>query len=402
MPDRFQSGFAAALTLLEPGGPPFAGLAGELRRFTRRRPLTLVLPCHAEELGTPALAGIVETLRGVNFLSRVFVGLDGATRSQLDAARRLFHGLPCETSVLWTSAPPVKETLAALRRAKLPAGAPGKGRNLWLCFGAAMAGKREGIIATHDCDIRTYDARLLERLCYPVARSEFGFAFCKGFAARYSDRLHGRVMRLFFAPFLRALRAVAGGVPLLDFLSSFRYPLAGETAMDARLAWRLAIPADWGVEAGMLAGVFRACGPGGVAQSEVAARYDHKHRKLSPSDPRSGLHRMARDIAATLLRALAEEGAPLGAPALATLLEAYRAEAARDLRLSAAQAAINGLKFDRRLEDLAVRTFLKSAAEAARDYTLHPRAATALPSHETAAAACPGLHAALQAAAHSC
>ena len=45
---------------------------------------------------------------------------------------------------------------------------------------------------------------LLARLCYPVAHPSLGFDFCKGYYARVTEKLNGRVMRLLITPRLRA------------------------------------------------------------------------------------------------------------------------------------------------------------------------------------------------------
>ncbi|MGB1848551.1 MAG: glycosyl transferase, partial [Pseudohongiellaceae bacterium] len=81
----------------------------------------------------------------------------------------------------------------------------------------------------HDCDILTYDRSLLARLLYPVANPNFSYAFNKGFYSRVAgDRISGRVVRLFVTPLIRTLKRVCGCSEFLDYMDSFRYPLAGE------------------------------------------------------------------------------------------------------------------------------------------------------------------------------
>ncbi len=392
----------ATLSFLAPDHPAESPLAEELRLFSRQRPLALVLPCHVNELGSQALQTIIESLRHADYLSEIIIGLDGARRSQLDEARRLFKGFPCKTSVLWTSSPAVRKTLAYLNQQNLPVGAPGKGRNLWLCIGALLANREIAIIATHDCDIRTYHRHLLERLCYPLVHPDFQFVFSKGYSSRYSDRLHGRVMRLLFSPFLCALRVILGDLPLLVFIDSFRYALAGETALTTNLAWQLRIPSDWSVEVGMLAGIFRICHLSTIVQTEVARRFDHKHRDLSPNNPKLGLHRMATDIALSLLQNLLIEGVPLSPSLLDCIHAEYHYQTKHSLKISAAQAAINGLKYDRYLEELAVNTFLQSTTEAIATISSQSIGSITLPSHTEASLACPGLQTILQASASPC
>ena len=122
-----------------------------------------------------------------------------------------------------------------------------------MAFGYLLAGECE-VIALHDCDIVSYDRELLARLCYPVANPNLGFEFCKGYYARVTERMHGRVTRLFVTPLLRAMQSLAPGAPFLRFLDSFRYPLAGEFAMRANLARMNRIPGGLGPRGGRAGG----------------------------------------------------------------------------------------------------------------------------------------------------
>ena len=103
---------------------------------------------------------------------------------------------------------------------------------------------------------------------------------------------------------------VAGHRPLLDFLLSFRYPLSGEYAMRRGLAGSLSMRGDWGLETGLLCEVFRHAEPGGVCQVDGGANYDHKHQPIG-SDAETGLYKMSKQIAQTLLGHLSDEGLPM-------------------------------------------------------------------------------------------
>ena len=46
-------------------------------------------------------------------------------------------------------------------------------------------------------------------------------------------------------PLIRSMKTVLGPVPLLEYLESFRYPLAGECSMTTELVRVNRIPADW-------------------------------------------------------------------------------------------------------------------------------------------------------------
>ena len=178
-----------------------------------------------------------------------------------------------------------------------------------MAYGYVLACRKSDVIALHDCDILSYDRELLARLCYPVANPNINFEFCKGYYARVTDRMHGRVTRLLVTPLIRSMQRILGYQPLLVFMDSFRYPLAGEFAMDADLARVNRIPGDWGLEVGVLAEVHRNCSVKRVCQSELCATYEHKHQDLSAGDPSKGLMKMAVDICKTLFRNLSAEGA---------------------------------------------------------------------------------------------
>ena len=94
-------------------------------------------------------------------------------------------------------------------------------------------------------------------------------------------------------PLLRAMELRAGPVAMLQFLSAFRYPLAGESALESSLLSRLNFSSTWGLEIGLLEEVRRQLPPSAVCQTELCAAYDHKHHELSPDDPEHGLHRIA-------------------------------------------------------------------------------------------------------------
>jgi glucosyl-3-phosphoglycerate synthase len=370
MPDFFQTGSVATLHRL--GACDTPRLERELEEFARERPIALVLPCHARELGTVALQTIVGELRQVRYLRQVVVGIDGATRAEWNQARVFFAQLPQPATLLWSDGPRLKKLLAELHAAGLATGPRGKGRNVWLCFGYVLASEQARMIAMHDCDIITYDRELLARLCYPVAHPAFAFDFCKGYYARVSDKLNGRVMRLLLTPVLRALKSILGAHPFLTYLDSFRYPLSGEIAMDIDLVRRNRIPFDWGLEVGMLAEVFRNSTPRAICQAELCGNYDHKHQALSPRDSDQGLNRMAVDIMRSIFRRVASEGIKLDRGLFDTLQFAYTRHADDLLRAYGADAVLNGLTYSRHEEENAVATFARGIREAAQAHLGDP------------------------------
>jgi glucosyl-3-phosphoglycerate synthase len=371
MSDFFQTGAVATLHRL--GRPNVKWLEQELEKFAQETPIALVLPCHIREVGTKALRSIVRELKAVHYLKQIVVGIDGATRArEWRKARHVFSQLPQKPILLWNDGPRLQRLFRKLDEAELNVGVGGKGRNVWIGFGYVLASEQARMVAVHDCDILTYNRELLARLCYPVAHPSLGFDFCKGYYARVSDKLNGRVMRLLVTPMLRALKTILGLHPYLVYMDTYRYPLAGEFALDVDLARRVRIPWDWALEVGLLAEVFRNCAARAICQSELCDNYDHKHQELSTRDPDKGLNKMAIDIVKSFFRRMAAEGIKLDAGLFDTLLSAYMRQAEDTLRFYAADAAINGLKYPRHEEEGAVATFVRSIRTSAKAFLEDP------------------------------
>ncbi len=370
MSDFFQTGAIATLHRL--GHTNLSRIEREIGEFARETPIALVLPCHIREVGTKALRLIVRELKSVNYLSQIVVGIDGANLRGWRKARRFFSQLPQSPTLLWNDGPRMQQLFKKLEATELGAGTPGKGRNVWACFGYVLASDRARMIAVHDCDIVTYNRELLARLCYPVAHPSLGFDFCKGYYARVTERLNGRVMRLLITPLLRAFKTILGQHSYLVYMDTFRYPLAGEFALDLDLVRRLRIPSDWALEVGLLSEVFRNCAPRAICQSELCENYDHKHQDLSVRDPSKGLNKMAADIAQSFFHRMAAEGLKLDTGVFDTLMSAYMRQAEDTLRFYAADAALNGLKYPRHEEETAVATFVRSIRIATKGFLEDP------------------------------
>jgi glucosyl-3-phosphoglycerate synthase len=377
MSDFFQTGAIATLHRL--GAPGFRRLEEDLKEFSKENPIALVLPCHARELGSKALRGILRELKGVTYLKQIIVGIDHAGLREWKRARRFFAQLPQKTTLLWNNGPRLQRLYDKLEEAELSPGPGGKGRNVWACFGYVLASGQSRMVAVHDCDILTYTRELLARLCFPVAHPSLGFDFCKGYYARVTDKLNGRVMRLLVTPLLRSLKSILGPHAFLVYLDTFRYPLAGEFSLDLDLVRRNRIPCDWGLEIGVLAEVLRNSAPRAICQSELCDNYDHKHQELSARDAEKGLNKMAADIATSIFRRMAAEGIKLDSGVFDTLLSAYMRQAEDTLRQYAADAAINGLLFPRHEEENAVSTFARSIRTAARAFLEDPLSSPLIP-----------------------
>jgi glucosyl-3-phosphoglycerate synthase len=392
MADFHQGGVITTLHRL--GRPQVENLERELLGHSRTRPIALVLPCLISELHGPGLKGIVDTLRGVDYLRQIVVSISGTEeRSGYDEMRAMFDGVRTLDGkppvLLWHSGPRVQPLYDVLRGEGLDPGASGKGQSTWLAFGYVLATDTSRVIAVHDCDIRDYSRELLARLCYPTANPNLHYEFAKGYYGRVADRLYGRVTRLFVTPLLRAMKAVLGTHPLLEYLDSFRYPLAGECSMTAELARINRIPSDWGLEIGTLAEVYRNCSPKRICQVELVENYDHRHQDLSVDDASKGLHRMVADIASSAIRNLASYGVEFDAGFLNTLVAAYTRTAQDAIASYSDDALLNGLAFDRHEEELAVETFSRALSGAGLGFVRDPMGLPQIPNWNRVISALP-------------
>ena len=333
------------------------GLERELEALTRERPVALVLPCHVGDLGQPALARIFDELNRAAFLSEIVIpanGLDADGYSRACAYVR--ERLKIRHRVLWCDDLPVADP-GTFR--------PGKGSNVWFAVGKLIRERACACVLTADTDVTTFRLEMPARLAYALVHPDLHYTFAKSYYPRVTDRIHGRASRLFLAPLLQAVVRAGGHLPLLDFLQSFRYPLAGECGFTLELAASLPFEMGWGLELGMLCDVFRRTDPRAVCQVDAGVRYEHKHQPLG--DGERGLVGMCREIARCLFAHLAMEGVRLDRPFLGAVAASYRKEAGEALRRSAALAKINGLQFDEEEESGAVRSFEATLEEAFRE-----------------------------------
>lgn len=387
MSDFFQNGVVSVLHRL--GSPNVEQLERELEQYRHVNPIALVLPCLYSELEGPALSGIVDELKRVKYLNEIVVALGHASALEFRRAKEFFKVLPQHVRLVWVDGAPVQDILKTLVEREVDVGLPGKGQSCWLAFGYVLARQQSQVIVLHDCDIVSYHREYLVRLCYPLGNPNLGYEFCKGYYSRVTDQLHGRVTRLFVTPVIRSLQQLVGSHPLLTFLDSFRYPLAGEFAMVRDLAWVNRIPGDWGLEIGILAEVYRNCALRRVCQADIADAYEHKHQALSSDDPEKGLLKMTVDITKSLFRHLASEGLVLGDPELKTLRASYLRIAEEAIRRYEDSAAINSLKFDRHAERTAVETFLKGIKLASEVFQKDPLGVPMISNWSRVAAAVP-------------
>jgi glucosyl-3-phosphoglycerate synthase len=249
-----------------------------------------------------------------------------------------------------------------------------------MAFGYILATGVSDVIALHDCDIRNYTRELLARLVYPMMHPTHPFEFCKGYYSRISDRLHGRVTRLFVTPLIRALQKILGENDFLSYLDSFRYILAGEFSLSVELAQQLRIPADWGLEMGVLSEVHRNTVLHRIAQVDIAKIYEHKHQEIVYDDMNVGLLKMATDIAKSLFRTLAAQGVILTQEFFITLRSTYLRTARDFISRYAMDASLNGLKYDRHSEARAAESFVQSIVKAGQLLLESPSETSFIPS----------------------
>ncbi len=387
MADFYQDGVLTTLHRLAPD--QLGRLEADLSRFVRNRPIGLVLPALYSEFESLSMQRIVAELQQVQYLERIVVAVGRATQEQFERAKSFFQNFYTPVKLIWIEGARTQSILRKLEERGIPAGPDGKGRSCWLAYGYLIASRCCDVIALHDCDIVNYDRQLLARLCYPVVHPHLSFEFCKGYYARVTDRMHGRVTRLFMTPLVRALEGMAPGNPFLRYLDSFRFPLAGEFAMDINLARVIRIPADWGLEVGVLAEMFRNTSVSRTCQVDLMDNYEHKHQSLSQEEPTKGLAKMAHDIAKSLFSTLAAEGLVFTVDHFRSLEVRYVRMAQDTITRYYADAMLNGLKFDRHSEELAVATFARSLRDAASEFLEDPSGLPLIPNWNRVLAAFP-------------
>lgn len=372
MSDFFQNGVITTLHRLTER--PIEDLESELCRISAANPMSLLLPSLFSELEGPALANILDELEKVPYLSQIIIGLDRADKDQFEYAKKYFSRLPQNYKILWNDGPRLKALDAMLQKEGLAPREMGKGRNVWYCLGYFTASGIADTIALHDCDILTYKRDLLARLLYPVANPTFGYKFCKGYYYRAAEgKLNGRVSRLLVTPLVRALKQVLGYNDYLEYIDSFRYPLAGEFCMHKDVVKTIRIPSDWGLEIGVLSEVNRNYSNNRLCQVDIADAYDHKHQILSIEDQQSGLSKMSIDISKSFFRKLATQGVIISPEMIRTLKATYYRMALDFIDQYHNDAQMNGLKLDRHNEELAVEMFSSNIIKAGEIFTENPQ-----------------------------
>ena len=390
MSDFYQNGIITNFHNLS--DRPVEDLEKELVAFSRTRPMSLVLPSLYSELEGPALDNIINELTRVPYLSEIVIGLDRADESEFAHARKFFGRLPQHHRILWNDGPRLRELDGKLRDEGLAPTEMGKGRNVWYCYGYILASGKAASVALHDCDILTYQRDMLARLIYPVANPNFNYEFCKGYYPRIADnQIKGRVSRLLVTPLIRALKKTVGSMEYLEYLDSYRYPLAGEFSMRADVFNDIRIPSDWGLEIGVLSEVKRNYSTNRLCQVDIADNYDHKHQPLSDKDPNAGLAKMGIDISKAMFRKLATQGVVFNRGVFRSVKASYYRIALDFIETYYNDAVMNGLQFDRHEEEKAVEMFSQNIMKAGKYFLDKPMEKPFIPSWNRVVSAVPDI-----------
>lgn len=388
MADFYQNGVITTLHNLS--DRTHEQMEAELVEFSKSRPMSLILPSLFSELEGEALPNIIQHLKDVPYLSEIVIGLDRADELQYRHALKFFGELPQHHRVLWNDGPRLKALDAELMELGLAPREMGKGRNVWYCMGYILASGKAESVALHDCDILTYDRELLARLIYPVANPRFNYEFCKGYYARVADgKINGRVSRLLVTPLLRSLKRVLGHLDYIEYMDSFRYPLAGEFSFRKDVLNDIRIPSDWGLEIGVLSEMYRNYANNRLCQVDIAKTYDHKHQDLSLNNEDGGLSKMSIDITKALFRKLATQGETFTTETFRSLKATYYRIALDFVETYHNDAVMNGLTLDIHNEEKAVEMFAENIMKAGQHFLERPMERPFIPSWNRVVSAMP-------------
>ncbi|PWQ96961.1 glycosyl transferase [Leucothrix arctica] len=379
MSDFKQTGSITTLHKLP--GYSLENIEDQLRKHSKRNPMTLILPSLFSELEGPALQGILDELKHADYINEIVIGLDQATEEQFHYAKEFFSCLPQKTKILWNDGPNLRAIADDLEARGLGPKEAGKGRNVWYCLGYILAANNSKAVALHDCDILTYTRDIPARLFYPIVNPALDFEFCKGYYTRVNDKgqLSGRVTRLFVQPLITSLKKVLGNTDYLDYMDAFRYPLSGEFSFSTDLLNMIRIPSDWGLEVGILSEAYRNTTTRRICQVDIADNYDHKHQEMGEADRQDGLSRMSYEIAKAVFRKLGTEGTIMDGAFFRALKAVYLREALDMLERYDADAHMNCLNVDIHAEENIIEFFSGSILDAGEKYLESPRETPFIP-----------------------
>jgi glucosyl-3-phosphoglycerate synthase len=348
-------------------------LMENISAISGERPVSVVMPMLYSEIKNDALDNIVKQLNKCTYLKEVIVPLAAKNENEFIQVKRFFRNLKIPKLIMWCNGPRIENLLTQMKSKGLNLTKyVGKGRDVWLALG--IANLRSYAVALHDADIQGYTEVIPTKLLYPLLEPELDFKFNKGYYARVNIKrtiMYGRVFRLFLHPLLKSLVDLLENEPnFIRFLRSFRYPISGEFALTSDLARDLDIPGGWGIEIGVMAEIYRNVASKRICQTDLGF-YEHKHQELG--DTNTGLVKMSNEIFKTLLRTLIEEdNIEISRSFLLSLRVLYQRNAQDCVRKYHADAHINGINYDRHLEESMVEKFSQEMMMAGNKYMLKP------------------------------
>ena len=330
----------------------------------------MIIPLIASEFTDPeklpVFENILRQLTGIPYLSRIIFGLDGASEEEAFLLRDLIQKYRIRNHLIqWNNGPGFSSIYNQFNEAGFDIQEPGKGKNMFLSFGIAIALGAESI-GLLDADIKTFKRVQLDRLFYPVVALNYDFS--KAYYARLMGRqLYGRVKRLLLDPLLLALKRKFAEsqedkmLHLIEFLLGFQYQLSGEVAFHVDLLKKMRFATNWGVEIFTLIEVYRkASSTAQVMFSEEP--FDHKHQEVSEGDQTKGINRMAVDIVTTLMNALViEEGLEISDTFFRDLAITYQAVAEEQIKKYSDDASFSNLVHDRDTEEHMVKNVFRNS-----------------------------------------
>ena len=370
MSDFLQNGVITTIPRL--GKRNIEDMEEALLKLSKRRNMVLILPALYSEFETPAMKGIVEELKKVNYLYKIVLGLDGANEEQFNYVKELMASLPTPVDVIWNDGPRVMALKEELKQAGFQStDVRGKGLNVWMMIGYVLSDEHAYAMALHDCDIVNYTREIPARLFYPIVHPAFDFEFNKGYYSRVTDKLHGRATRLFYTPLIKSLEKVFGKSRYLDYMSSFRYALSGEFAFVRSLARGIRISPTWGLEVSTLSEVYHNTSKKRICQSEIMESYEHKHQDLG-SEAGGGVSKMTKEIAETVFRIMSQTGVVFSNSKFKSLLATYFEESRHAITQYSSISEVNGLNYDRQKEIAAIVEFTESLGYANESFNEDP------------------------------
>lgn len=356
-------------------------LRTQLRLHSKWKKTVLIIPLLASEFtkpkNLPIFENILKQLKDITYLSKIIFGLDRATENEAFQLRDLIEKHKIKNHLIqWNDGSGFMSIYKKLNDAGFNISEPGKGRNMFLSFGIAIALGAESV-GLVDADIRTFKRVQLDRLFYPVVVLNYDFS--KAYYSRLMEKaLYGRVKRLLLDPLLLALKRKFTDsqeekmLRLIDFLLGFHYQLSGEVVFHVDLLKKMRFATNWGVEIFTLIEVFRkASSPAQVMFSKEP--FDHKHQEVSKENHTKGLNRMAVDIVTTLMNALViEEGLEITDTFFRDLAITYQAVAEEQIKKYSDDASFSNLTHDRDSEEYMVKEVFRNSILSAGELLTAP------------------------------